>query len=136
MNTLEKFRIMVQLALVDQEFEAAERKFINELAQLNNISLQELDTLIQKELENKGLETTFQVPMDFTSKIEILADMVKVMKADGKVFLSEIKFCEMIAKMFGFKEKSIGVLSEMIHKDPMVATNWSSVEHKMKKLTV
>jgi len=136
MKTLEKFRIMVQLAIVDQEFEAAEHKFISELAQLNNISSDQLESLIQEELEKKGLETTFEVPLDFNSKIEILADMVKVMKADGKVFLSEIKFCEMIAKMFGFKEKSIGVLSEMIHKDPMVATNWSSVERKMKKLTV
>lgn len=136
MQRIEKLRIMIQLAFVDNQFESTERKFIQELAQLNNISSNDLEELIKEELEKKDITTTFEVPLDFETKIEILADMIKVMKADGKIFLSEIRFCEMIARMFGFKEKSIGVLSEIIHRDPSVATNWSNVQRKMKELAI
>ena len=134
MRNVEKFRIMIQLALVDNTFEETEKQFILDLAKLNKISEEELKVLFREELEKKEVQPTFEIPADFTTKIEILSDMIRIMKADGKVFFSEIKFCEMIAKMFGFKEKSVGVLSEMIHKDPHVATNWDKLENRMRKL--
>ncbi|MEM7297806.1 MAG: hypothetical protein AAF391_06030 [Bacteroidota bacterium] len=136
MKKLEKFRIMIQLALVDNKFEQTEKQFIKDLAKLNDISEQELNQLTNEELAKKGDRLDFDIPSDFNLKIEILADMIRVMKVDGKVYLSEIKFCEMVAKMFGFKEKSIGVLSKMIHGDPMDATDWANIENKMKNLAL
>lgn len=136
MNTSEKFRIMIQLALVDNQFEETEKQFITDLAKLHQVSTEKLDSIIQEELSKKESDPKINSDLTFDSKIEILADMVRIMKADGKVYLSEIKFCEMIAKMFGFQEKSIGLLSGMIHKDPTVPTNWDKVQDKMKKLVV
>lgn len=132
MNDKEKFRIMIQLALVDQQFEDTERKFIYDLAKQSSLSNEELDEIINEELQKKTFDMDLSMDLGFDAKIEILADMVRVMKSDGKVYLSEIKFCEMIAKMFGFKEKSIGMLSKMLGSDG--SADWPSLKDKMQKL--
>ncbi|WP_436515829.1 TerB family tellurite resistance protein [Ekhidna sp. To15] len=132
MNDKEKFRIMIQLALVDNQFEDAERDFIHSLANKSSLSSEELEDIIQEELQKKNHEVDLNTDLGFDAKIEILADIVRVMKSDGKVYLSEIKFCEMIAKMFGFKEKSIGMLSKMLNHDG--SADWPTLKEKMQKL--
>lgn len=135
MNKVEQFRIMVQLALIDNKFEEQEDAFIRELAQTQGVSSHELNGIIQEELSKKEMNVSANISMDFETKIEILSDMVRIMKVDGKVYLSEIKFCEMVAKMFGFKEKSIGLLSGMIHETSTGATSSLAIQEKMKELT-
>lgn len=132
MNDKEKFRVMIQLALVDNQFEDSERNFISDLASQSSISKEELDEVINEELKKKSFDMDLSDNLGFDAKIEILADMVRVMKADGKVYLSEIKFCEMIAKMFGFKEKSIGMLSQMLKHDG--SADWPTLKNKMEKM--
>lgn len=123
---------MIQLALVDNQFEDSERNFISDLANQSSISKEELNTIINEELKKKSFDLDLSDNLGFDAKIEILADMVRVMKADGKVYLSEIKFCEMIAKMFGFKEKSIGMLSQMLKHDG--SADWPALKNKMEKM--
>ncbi|WP_462250657.1 TerB family tellurite resistance protein [Ekhidna sp.] len=132
MNDKEKFRIMIQLALVDNQFEDTERNFIHDLAKKSSLSSEELDEIILEELKKKSFDLDFSSQLGFDSKIEILADMVRVMKSDGKVYLSEIKFCEMIAKMFGFKEKSIGMLSKMLKNDG--SADWPKLKDNMERM--
>ncbi|MEO9484285.1 MAG: hypothetical protein ABJG47_12590 [Ekhidna sp.] len=132
MKNTEKLRIMIQLALVDNQFEDTERKFIQDLAKPNNISSEELDEVITEELKKKTFDMDLSVDLGFDAKIEILADMVGVMKSDGKVYLSEIKFCEMVAKVFGFKKKSIGLLSQMLKRDG--SADWPALKTKMEEL--
>lgn len=132
MNDKEKFRIMIQLALVDNQFEDTERHFIHDLAKQSNISSADLEEVINEELKKKTFDMDLSTDLSFDAKIEILADMVRVMKSDGKIYLSEIKFCEMIAKMFGFKGKSIGMLSKMLKNDG--SADWPKLKDKMQKL--
>ncbi|WP_420317130.1 hypothetical protein [Ekhidna sp.] len=133
MNKTEKFRALIRMALIDNRFEEQELELLRELAKDNQIDEPVLEKLIKEELENKDNKKPIEFNLDFDGKIEILADLIKIMKADGKVFLSEIKFCEMMAKMFGFDEKSIGFLSEMVHKDKSVPPNWEFIQAKMKE---
>lgn len=132
MNDKEKFRIMVQLALVDNQFEETERQFIHDLAKQSNLSKEELDEVIHEQLMTKSFDMNFGADLGFDQKIEILADMVRVMKSDGKVYLSEIKFCEMIAKVFGFKKKAIGMISKMLQSDG--SANWPELQSSMEKM--
>lgn len=135
MNKIEKFKILIRLALIDNQFEDSERKLIEDFAKLQQIDDAELEALIQEELKNKGqTQGPIMVDLDFDKKIEILTDLVKVMKVDGKVYLSEIRFCEMIAKSFGFEAKSIGLLSEIVHTE--VPLDWVSIQNRMKKYVV
>jgi len=133
MSKLEKFRTMIRLALVDDQFETKEKAYIKELAQMHNVSSEDLDQLITEELENKKAYAPVLTNLDHDGKIEVLADLVRMMKVDGEVYLSEIKFCEAIAQNLGFKQKSIGFLSENIHKDPKIAPNWMRIQNGMKK---
>ena len=133
MNKLEKFRTMVRLALVDDQFETREKEYIQELAKMHKLSDVELDEMIKEELEKKGEFVPRLQNLDYDGKIEILADLVRMMKVDGEVYLSEIKFCEAIAQSLGFKQKSIGFLAENIHKDPNIAPNWMLIQNRMRK---
>ncbi len=132
MNDKDKFRIMVQLALVDNQFEDTERQFIQDLAEQSSLSKEELDEVIQEELTKKSFDMNIGSELGFDQKIEILADMVRVMKSDGKVYLSEIKFCEMIAKVFGFKKKAIGLISKMLQGDG--SANWPALKTNMEQM--
>lgn len=133
MNKLEKFRTMVRLALVDDQFETKEKEYIQDLAKMHKVSSEDLDQIIAEELENKSEFAPVLQNLDYDGKIEILADLVRMMKVDGEVYLSEIKFCEAIAQSLGFKQRSIGFLSENIHKDPNIAPNWMLIQNKMRK---
>lgn len=133
MNKLEKFRTMVRLALVDDQFETKEKEYIQDLAKMHNFSHEDLDQIIEEELENKSEFAPVLQNLDYDGKIEVLADLVRMMKVDGEVYLSEIKFCEAIAQSLGFKQKSIGFLSENIHKDPNIAPNWMLIQNRMRK---
>ncbi|WP_425389766.1 TerB family tellurite resistance protein [Ekhidna sp.] len=133
MNKTEKFRALIRMALIDNRFEDEEKILLQELAQDHQLEQSDLDQLIQEELERKEIDKPMAFNLDFDGKIEILADLVKIMKADGKVYLSEIKFCEKMAIMLGFDQNSIGFLSEMVHKDKSVPPNWDIIQSKMKE---
>lgn len=133
MNNTEKFRTMVRLALVDDQFETKEKEYIQDLAKMHKLSSTELDEIISEELEKKGDFAPRLQNLDYDAKIEILADLVRMMKVDGEIYLSEIKFCEAIAQSLGFKQKSIGFLSENIHKDPNIAPNWMLIQNRMRR---
>ncbi len=133
MNKVEKFRTMVRLALVDDQFETKEKEYIQDLAKMHKLSNEELVEIINEELEKKGDFAPRLQNLDYDGKIEILADLVRMMKVDGEVYLSEIKFCEAIAQNLGFKQKSIGFLAENIHKDPNIAPNWMLIQNRMRK---
>lgn len=133
MNKQEKFRTMVRLALVDDRFETKEKEYIKDLARMHKVSEEDLNQIIVEELENKDEFAPILRNLDYDGKIEVLADLVRMMKVDGEVYLSEIRFCEAIAESLGFKQKSIGFLSENIHKDPNIAPNWMLIQDKMKK---
>lgn len=133
MNKLEKFRTMVRLALVDDQFETKEKEYIQDLAKMHKFSDEDLDRIIEEELENKSEFAPVLKNLDYDGKIEVLSDLVRMMKVDGEVYLSEIKFCEAIATSLGFKQKSIGFLAENIHRDPNIAPNWMLIQNKMRK---
>ena len=133
MNKSEKFRTMVRLALVDDQFETKEKEYIQDLAKMHKVSDEELNGIIDEELEQKGEFAPRLQNLDYDAKIEVLSDLVRMMKVDGEIYLSEIKFCEAIAQSLGFKQKSIGFLSENIHKDPSIAPNWMLIQNRMRK---
>ena len=129
MKDIVKFRVLVGIAQADGEFDSSEKEFIKQLADLQNLSSGEF-----KELLRGGGKTSDLIKdLNFEEKVDILVYTVKLMKVDGKVLISEIKFCEKIAKALGFEEKSIGFLSGIIESNPYVTPNFGSVTHRMRK---
>ncbi|MEM7297727.1 MAG: hypothetical protein AAF391_05615 [Bacteroidota bacterium] len=129
MNDIVKFKALLGLAQADGDFDSSEKEFIRHLANLQGLSLSELKVL----LKSSDKMSTLVKGLDFDDKIEILTYTVQLMKIDGKVFLSEIKFCEKIAKILGFEDKAIGFLSGVIESNPNVTPNFGRIKHRMRK---
>ncbi len=132
MKDIVKFRALIGIAQADGEFDDSEKEFIRRLAHLEGMSVQEL-----KELLKKGDKTSSLVKdLSFDDKIEILTYTVQLMKIDGKVLMSEITFCERVAKTLGFEEKSIGFLSGIIEGNPEFAPDVGRVKHRMRNYLI
>ena len=56
-------------------------------------------------------------------KFEYLLNVVRLMKADGKIHKNEVAFCEKLAVRLGYKPGVISDLSAYIYKDPTINTN-------------
>ncbi|MEP0985964.1 hypothetical protein [Ekhidna sp.] len=132
MKDVVKFRALVGIAQADGEFDSTEKEFIRHLADLEGMSMTELKEML------KSADKTGKLVKDlsFDDKVDILIYAVKLMKIDGKVLLSEIKFCERIAKSLGFEEKAIGFLSGIIESNPNDTPNVGSINHRMRKYIV
>ena len=50
------------------------------------------------------------------------------MKADGKVVMSEISYCEKVAESFGFTAQSIGFLSGSLNDNPRIDPNFELIK--------
>lgn len=132
MNNILKFKALVGVAQADGEFDPMEKGFIRRMADLQGISSQELKEMLQSKEKAKELAKD----LTFNDKIEILVDAVKLMKIDGKVLLSEIKFCEKVAKILGFEAKSIGFLSGTIEGDVELVSDTGRISHRMRKYLI
>lgn len=132
MKNPEKIRALIRLALVDNNFQSEEKELIEDLSKAEGLTEAEFDEIVKTELENKDSQGALTFQLDYNGKIDMLAALIRTMKADGQVFLSEIQFCKMMAKVLGFKEEAVGFLSEYIHQDASVAPDWKMLHEKMK----
>jgi hypothetical protein len=62
---------------------------------------------------------------DPDEKFDCLFNVVQLMKIDGKVYQSEIDFCERVAIKLGYKPGVIANLSAYIYSDPTIVTKKS-----------
>ncbi|WP_370088563.1 TerB family tellurite resistance protein [Ekhidna sp.] len=132
MKDIVKFRALIGIAQADGDFDSAEKEFIKRLADLEGLSMTDL-----KEMLKEGDKTSNLIKdLSFEDKIDILTYMVKLMKIDGKVLISEIKFCEKVARMLGFEEKSIGFLSGIIDGNTDVNQSFGRINHRMKNYEI
>ncbi|MEP1033964.1 hypothetical protein [Ekhidna sp.] len=129
MKDVVKFRALVGIAQADGDFDSSEKEFIRHLADLEGLSLKELKELLKSADKTENLIKN----LSFDDKVDILIYTVKLMKIDGKVLLSEIKFSEKVAKALGFEEKAIGFLSGIIEGNPNDTPNVGSINHRMRK---
>lgn len=132
MNEAVKFKVLLGIAQSDGDFDSTEKDFIRHLASLQGLSMPELKTLLQESDKMSVLVKD----LSFDDKVEILIHAVRLMKIDHKVLLSEIKYCERVAKFFGFEEKAVGFLSSSIESDPNVVPNMGRIKFKMRHYLV
>jgi len=132
MGKSEKFRALIRLALADKQFEVSEKKFIQGLAKRLEVSKEELNRLLKEEKSNEAY-----VPevgnFSFTGKVKFLGVLVRLMKIDGEVYLSEIKFCEKMAESLGFQSAIIHYLTSKIDQNPKINPDWNPIMREVGK---
>lgn len=132
MKDVVKFRALIGIAQADGEFDSSEKEFIRHLAELEGLSMKELKEMLQTADKTGDLVKN----LSFDDKVDILVYTVKLMKIDGKVLLSEIKFSERVAKVLGFEEKAIGFLSGIIEGNSTENQSFGRINHRMQNYLI
>lgn len=133
MNASIRLKYLVQLALVDNTFDDEEMKFIVNLGRANNLTEEEINSIINEGLKSKDFDDHEFTGLSFDQKFEYLVSIVELMKVDGKIYLSEINYCKDIAEKLGFKREIISKVTSKIHSDPSLSVDWNVLKDEIRK---
>lgn len=114
----EQLSVLVHLARVDNFIAEPEAKLIHYIGDLHGMTRGDIEKVMDNPMPIPTLSD-----LNPDEKFEYLFNIVQLMKVDGKVFQSEIDFCEKIALKLGYKPGVIADLSAYIYSDPNINTN-------------
>ena len=120
--------MLIDLATVDEDFDAKEKHMIYMIGKANGMTEAEVDELVENPHPIENVET-----LSFDEKFEYLFNIVQLMKIDHEVFLSEIQYCENMAEKLGFNKKVVGELSKGIYADPSITSDRERLKKKVEK---
>ncbi|MBU2915813.1 MULTISPECIES: hypothetical protein [Reichenbachiella] len=115
--------VMVQLSLVDNKLSNIEKRYIYALGKANAVPEREIDQVFEDHLSSKKMAMPDLGQLSEDEKFEYLYNIVQLMKVDKKVYLSEIRFCQKLAKKLGYKASVVSELSGGIFSDPSVTSD-------------
>lgn len=116
--------ILVQLSKIDGEADKAELEIIRQIGASKNISDEDIERAIETA---EALDPILGLDhLSEEEKLELIFNLVLVMKADGIIHKEEMKFCLAIIKKLGFEDDvlfelvSNTVVDENLNTDKMV----------------
>lgn len=124
----EQINVLINLAASDNKVAEKEARLIYMIGQVNGITREEIDEMLKAPQPVGDLSS-----LTPDQKFEHLYYIVQLMKSDGKVFKSEIDFCEDIADKLGYKKAVIRELSSKIFSDPSVTSDRDHLKTKAQK---
>ena len=89
--------ILVQLAKSDGHISQDEKTMINRIGKENSLAPNQIEALIK---EPKPIGIIQDLPKE--SKLELIIDIIRLMKIDEQVHQKEMKFCKSIAVKLGY----------------------------------
>ncbi len=131
-NFSSHLRMLVRVALSDQNFTAIEKGLIFSIGKAHRVREEEIQSVIDEELSQKGGNLEFQA-LSFEEKFGYIYDIIQLMKIDNEVYLSEIRYCEQMAEKLGFNKKVVKKISSRIYGDPSITSNRDALMKEAKK---
>ncbi len=101
----EQLKILIKLATIDNELADKEAHLIEKIGKANGVSEDEIYQMIKNPEPLKNLDSLSE-----DQRFEYLYNIIQLMKIDGKVYKSEIVFCQEIAQNLGYKKKAVAEL--------------------------
>ncbi len=95
-------QILMQLARIDGETSETELKLIQEIGASKFVSKEDIN-IIFKQSENGSTIPSLEA-MSHEEKVELITNLVLVMRADGRIELREMSFCFDVVNKIGFPE--------------------------------
>ena len=95
-------QILMQLARIDGQTSETELELIREIAASKYVSEEDFQRIMADAEKEKPLPPFEELGVE--DKVELLTNLVMVMKADGRIELREMNFCFDIVKKVGFSE--------------------------------
>lgn len=112
MPALSQLKLLVNLALVDQEVDDREKKYITNIGVANGLSEQDVEYLF-----NQKHEVIVPQGLSDDKKFDYIFSLVQLMKIDERLYKNEIKYCSQIAAKLGYKQE---VMFELMLKVSVV----------------
>jgi tellurite resistance protein len=108
--------ILIQLAKVDGETDPSELELIRQIGTSENIADADIDVII----ESTNIVDSIPSLEHFSEneKAELMANLVMVMKIDGKLHKEEMKFCLDVIRKLGYNEDMLFELVSTTYIDP------------------
>ena len=113
-------KALVQISLIDGDFGQPEKSYVYTIGKANRIPEIEIDAIVKEILESKDNEDVNFGGLMTEERFDYLYDIVQLMKIDGEVFLTEIKYCEEIAGKLGYDKKVVKKMASRIYSDPSI----------------
>lgn len=128
MKKAQMLQMLVRLATIDNELAGRESKWIVELGKAAGFTPEQIAEAFKDPAS----------PPDFTQlaeeeRFEYLYNLIQLMKIDGRVFLSEISYCERVANKLGYKSGVVKALSSHIYSNPSITADRQMLLEKAKK---
>ena len=94
--------VLVHLAASDGHISEEEQNMIIRIGKENGLNVDQVEALIK---DPKPIEAMNDLPKE--AKLELIIDVIRIMKIDNKVHQQEIKFCESIAVKLGYRAEVV-----------------------------
>ncbi len=122
-NIKNHLRALIQLSIIDRDFGEPEKTYVYTIGKANRVPETEIDELVEEVLNSKeNKEVNFQGLLT-EERFDYLYDVIQLMKIDGEVFLTEIRYCEEVAEKLGYDKKVVKKMSSRIYGDPSITGN-------------
>jgi uncharacterized membrane protein YebE (DUF533 family) len=119
---------LVHLAESDGHISEEEQKMIIRIGKENGLNPDQVEALIK---DPKPLEAMSDLPRE--AKLELIIDVIRLMKIDNKINQQEIKFCESIAVKLGYRAEVVKDLSTYISTSVDVNSDKSLLKEMINK---
>lgn len=113
----EQISILVHLSMADKFLAPEESELIHSIGERAGLSRDAVEVIMDNP---KPIPNLKSLPSD--EKFEYLYNVIQLMKADGKIYPSEIEFCERLAMALGYRPGVVADLSAYIYSDPAIST--------------
>ena len=110
--------ILVHLAKSDGHVSGEEKTMISRIGRENSLGPDEIELLIN---EPKPVGEIEDLPKE--AKLELIIDIIRLMKIDNEVHQQEIKFCESISVKLGYNAEVVKDLSAHISNSAQENSN-------------
>lgn len=123
-NTINHLRSLIQLSFVDGTFDDPEKSYVYAIGKGNGIPETEIDEMVKEvaKTSREAKEVSFEGLLS-DERFEFLYNIIQLMKIDGNVYLSEIKYCQQIAEKLGYDKKVVKSMASRIYSDPSITAN-------------
>jgi tellurite resistance protein len=108
--------ILVMMAKIDGETDGSELELIRQIGTSNNVSSEDIEMIIENTKADHTIPSLENLSRE--EKIDLMANLVLVMKIDGRIDKEEMKFCMRVLKKLGYEEEALFDLVSTTYLDP------------------
>ena len=99
MSALSQLKLLVNLALIDEEVADREKQYITNIGMANGLTKQDVEYLF-----NQNHDVIIPDDLSNDQKFDYIFSLVQLMKIDERLYKNEIKYCSQVAAKLGYQQ--------------------------------